>query len=142
MTTEPKRVWSPILGMGTLAQDGFQGRDLTFASEGGSLVRLRIDTMHVGTPAAWKLAGGFKRVEPRAVCSPTAEWCQWETYIGACGNVLVVRRGGPPPEGTPKPEDTVLAPKAPRAQRARKAAPADCGPESSGGAYLPPHEDK
>lgn len=119
---EARRVWSAALGAGTLTQEGYTVR---VQLDDGRRYELAIDGQHVGTPAAY--AASEKRPQHVDWGTPhgNVEWLQWDTYVGENGDVLVVRRGGPPPEGTPKPEDTVhvawgAGMRAPHSTRPRK----------------------
>ena len=129
-----RTVWSPLFGLGRLELGLNLEVEARFDS--GTIVKMQATRVHASTPTAYALMNesrnerridwGTRDSHGRLVPSEMPEWMRWDTYADAQGNVLVVRRDGPPPEGTPKPEDTVLRQKG--ARRSKQAtAPGDGG---------------
>lgn len=92
------------MGLGNVTLDDVVVR---FVADSGAALSFEIGAIHVGTPAAWAACQRNEKRVDWGTPYGNVEWLRWKTYRSAHGETLVVRRDGPPPEGTPRPEDTV-----------------------------------
>lgn len=89
-----RRAWSPRFGLGWAVYLTSRRMAIRFESDAGSSFEIDATIWHVGKPG--KEPKWPKKDKPKS--PELLEWEQWDTWTSKDGEVVVLRRNGPPPE--------------------------------------------